>query len=75
MFVLNVKDFWYTKIFIMFKKRYFKYLQIFFQTYFYFGLGVFVFSSLELLPNEIYEMILKDLGGRDKKNLRLTSNK
>ena len=39
-----------------------------------FQLSDFV-SDLELLPNEVYEMILKDLAGQDKKNLRMTSQR
>ena len=34
-----------------------------------------IVSALELLPNEVYEMILKELGGGDHKNLRITSKR
>ena len=34
-----------------------------------------IVSALELLPNEVYEMILKGLGGGDHKNLRITSKR
>ena len=33
-----------------------------------------ILSALELLPNEVFEMILKNLDGHDLKNLRMTSS-
>ena len=31
-----------------------------------------ILSALELLPNEVYEMILKCISGQDKLNIRIT---
>jgi hypothetical protein len=35
--------------------------------------GNIIHSALDLLPNEVFERIVKTLDGEDKKNLRIAS--